>query len=145
LRLPEELAERASREADSLGISFSDFVIHALDKALGGEGDSSILFLKNLAAWTEKTFDKSAFPEDVTLRVFHHVRDDAALKKEYDELVAGTDSEPSRVRITSLHRRVGLMVKRVLHAEVRGRSLPLDAREHLIQSHALLTPGEKKA
>jgi hypothetical protein len=76
--------------------------------------------------------------------VFLHLRDSMDLRAEYDKLISDEEGNRSGIRVSSLHRRIGLMVKRVLHAEVKGRSLPLDFREHLIISHALLTPERTK-
>lgn len=143
LRLAEDLLVRALEEADRLGVSFNEFVIHALEQALGNEGDPAIAFLADLAEWIEATFDRRDFPADVTLRVFHHIRDDRLLRARYNELIRKDDGGTDFEALISVHRRIGRLVKRVLGAELSGRSVPLDPREHLIRSHALLVPGRE--
>jgi hypothetical protein len=143
VRLPAELIERAQDEADALGVSFNEFTVYALGVALGGQpGDASMAFLKDVAAWVRMRFSKADFPPDVTLVVFHHIQEDGILWDRYLKVVSDETGERDSALVTSLHRRIGRMVKRVLGAEVFGRSLPLDPDEHLIQSHALLRPGD---
>lgn len=141
VRLPQELARRAENEAFRLGLSFSDYVLNALRQALGDGGDPAIDFLRRLAIWLEGEFDPHNFPPDVTLRVFHHIRDSAALRREYEALITRADGRRDWEAVAGLHRRIGLLVKVVLGAEVIGRSLPLDPGEHLVRTHSLLRPG----
>ena len=140
LRISSDVAREVDDEADRLGITFTDFMVHAAQLALGRNGDPAIDFLKSLSRWIEKTYDKTFFPADVTLQVFHHIRDDAQFRHQYDALTTTETGEKDWDAVISLHRRIGRMVKRVLNARVVARSLPLDPEEHLIKTHALLAP-----
>jgi len=144
IRLSDDLLTRVLEEADRLGVSFNEFAVHALERALGNEGDESIVFMTDLAFWLEQNFNRHAFPEDVTLQVFHHIRDDRNLRARYRALIRNADGGTDPEKLTGMHRRIGRLVKRALDAEVFGRSLPLDPEEHLIRSHALLRPGKEQ-
>lgn len=139
VRLPAEVVEAAEHWGDALGLSFTDVVEMALRDKLPDLGDSpAFTLLTAVRDWLE-TFDKQDFPQDVTLRVFQHIQDDPQLWQLY---LRATDDRSDSAKVGSVHRRIGKAVKLVLGAKVVGRSLPLDPDEHVIQSHALLVPGD---
>lgn len=141
-RIDRGLAERAGAEADVRAITFSEFVAFSLKQTLGEEMDPEYAFAREIAVWLRKNYSVEKFPEDVTLRVFHRIRDFPQWRGNYRELIRGTDGEADcDVRI-ALHRRIGRLVLRVLDAEVVGRSEALDPEEHIIKSHALLRPRQ---
>lgn len=144
LRMPRDLADRVGCETERLGITFTDFMLYATRRALGETGDMSFELLKELSAWVEYTFNKDNFPQDVTLRVFHHIRDTQELRGRYERLITRDSGDRDWDALSRLHRRIGRLVKRVLDAEVVARSLPLDPGEHLIKSHALLKPRKTR-
>jgi len=148
VRLSAELAASVEKESAALGLTFNDYAAHALRLALTGKRDATIPFLKALAAWTRKRHAGQDFPQDVTLTVFHHIRDTRAVRRAYDRLTTDAAGRKDREAVWSLHRRIGLLVKRVLNAEVMGRSLPHDPAEHLVTTFSLLGPSastEKEA
>lgn len=140
LRVPTELAENVDTEASRLGITVTDFMAYAARCVLGEPPDPAIRFLMELSKWIEATFDKQAFPSDVTLRVFHHIRDTEEFRGQYNVLIKNEHGARDPSAVTSLHRRIGRLVKRVLNAEVIARSVPLNPDEHLVTTHALLVP-----
>ncbi len=139
IRLPADLAIRAEAFAGQTGMTLSEFVVHSMDLALGGKGDPAIAFMARVRSWVISSY-ASSFPEDVTLRVFQHIRSDSELYAAYLDSIDSNDPERAYEMRTSLHRRIGLMVKRLLNATVVGRSLPLDPSVNLITSCALLRP-----
>ena len=145
IRVSQDLLERVNTTAGRLGISFNEFATHALEVALGNKGDENIGLLADLTQWVEGNFDRTAFPPDVTLLVFHHLRDDRKLRRKYDASIHDPSGRTNWDALISVHRRIGRMVKRVLAAEVFGRSLALDPKEHLIKAHALLRPSSVKS
>jgi hypothetical protein len=146
-RIPVSLIERAEVLANEAGMSLNDLLVHALDRELGGGGDPMIRLLAALRTWVRNTFE-AGFPVDVTLKTFQHLRADPVLWSAYEKCICDANGNLVPERRSGLHRRIGLLVKRVLKAEVVGRSLPLNVKEHLISSYALLqasglqvTPG----
>lgn len=139
IRLPADLATRAEAFAGQTGMTLSEFVVHSMDLALGGTGDPAIAFMARVRSWVLSSY-ANCFPEDVTLRVFQHIRSDRDLYAAYVGCIDSNDAERAYEMRTSLHRRIGLMVKRLLNATVVGRSLPLDPSVNLITSCALLRP-----
>ena len=147
VRLPTELAARVEEESASVGLTFNDYAVYALERLLSNshEPDASFPFLRQLAKWTGETYGGKPFPNTVTLEVFHHIRDTKDLREAYDRLLA---NDVDRQAIRSLHRRIGLMVKRVLNAKVEGRSAPRDPRKDLVTTFSYLAPakpGEEEA
>ena len=147
VRLPTELAARVEAESANVGLTFNDYAVYALERLLSGsnEPDACFLFLRQLAQWTRETYRGKSFPTTVTLEVFHHIRDTEDLRKAYDRLLA---NDVDRQAIRSLHRRIGLMVKRVLKAKVEGRSAPRNPQRDLVTTFSYLvpaTPGEEEA
>ena len=140
VRIDRGLAERAAAEADTLGITFSEFVAVSLKQSLGEEPEPECAFSRTIAAWLREDYGAGEFPEDITLRVFHRIRDFRSWRRSYQELIRGLDGEVDYDALIALHRRIGRLVLRVLNAEVVGRSEPLDPEEHIIKSHALLRP-----
>lgn len=139
IRLPKEIAQRAEEFAGQTGMTLSEFIVHSMDLALGGKGDPSIAFMARARSWILTSYTND-FPEDVTLRVFQHIRSDPDLYAAYQNCIESSDPQRAYEMRTSLHRRIGLMVKRLLNATVVGRSLPLDPSVNLITSCALLRP-----
>ncbi len=140
VRVPDDLAVRIDAFAAQTGMTWNELITHALDLMLGGQGDPAIAFLTQVRAWVQATYRSDAFPEDVTLRVFQHIRSDDRLFATYQACLASAGPANAYQMKASIHRRIGLMVKRVLNATVIGRSLPLDPAVNLISSCALLRP-----
>lgn len=140
VRIDRDLADRAATEADVLGVTFSELVAVSLKRTLGEEPEPGYVFAQEIAFWLRENYGTGDFPEDVTLRVFHRIRDFPQWRAEYQQLIRGIDGGVDYDALIALHRRIGRLVLRVLDAEVIGRSEPLDPEEHLIKSHALLRP-----
>lgn len=140
-RLPEDLVAAAEERAADIGITLTDLLADALAKELNMPRQPTTALSAEVSAMIMTTYDRRNFPMDVTLDVFRHIRDDAGLRKLYDDALDDGTGSPDRHRRWSVHRRIGRIVKRRLGAKVVGRSLPLDPAVELIESHALLAPG----
>jgi len=132
------MVEAAQQEALQLGLTFNDVVEAAMAAHLDMSGNKIHLVLQAVRDYLVAAYpDRRGFPQDVTLRVFRHIRDDEHMWSLYQAAVGQNDES---VR-DSLHRKIGKAVKSVLGATVVGRSLPLDSAVELIRSHALLVAG----
>lgn len=142
VRLTEAMVDAAERWGSALGLTFADVVELALIRHLGLDDDPSFELVVAVRDYLlEKYPDRLGFPQDVTLEVFKHIRDDRELRALYAQAVAaGPDKDQA---VASLHRRLGKAVKLVLNATVVGRSLPLDPEQFLITTHALLIPTDQ--
>lgn len=138
IRLPVDVIQAAERWAEAQGLTFTDAVEIALRDAHGMTQAPTFALLSALRDHVSATYDPAAFPQDVTLRVFHYMRSRPPLWALYQ---AATDHGADPSAVGSVHRRIGKGVKHALGAQVVGRSLPLDPAEHVIKSHALLAPG----
>ena len=140
VRLPETLAVAVENCGADLGLTFTDVVERALRAHLGLPTDPALDLMAQIRLRLRARYpDLTGFPQDVTLEVFKDIRDLKPLRELYDRaLDSGGDAEEA---LASLHRRIGKGVKLVLKATVVGRSLPLNAEEVLIQTHALLVPS----
>jgi hypothetical protein len=96
--------------------------------------------MTDLKQWVEKKWKCKSFPQNVTLQVFRQIRSDKTLFKKYQKAIANSERQPDDQKQAQVNRRIGKMVKRVLKAKVIGRSLPLNRKEELIETHALLEP-----
>lgn len=139
-RTSTELAQEVQDRADELGVTASDVIADAVCRYLGRSPLTKLQLVIALAALIDKNFDKKSFPADVTLKVFKFILEDPKLRRLYDEAIRGPDGVPDAEKRAVVHREIGRMVKRRLNAKVTGRSVPLDPKEHLIESHALLAP-----
>ncbi len=138
LRMPERLFDKAAAEASRQGVAFNTFVVNAVRKALG-EDDGSVQLLDAVAKWLKAKYPPlKAFPLNVTLEVFHHIRDDKKLRTLYDGIVLDRKGDKNYDALVPLHKNIGLLVKTLLNAKVIGRSLPLDPEENLIKTYSLL-------
>lgn len=139
VRLTEAMVDAAERWGSALGLTFTDVVELALISHLNLAGNPSFELVEAVRDYLLGKYpERLDFPQDVTLEVFKHIRDDTKLRALYEQaLAAGPDREEA---VASLHRRLGKAVKLVLNATVVGRSLPLDPVEFLITTHALLIP-----
>ncbi len=138
LRMPERLFDKATAEASRQGTTFNTFVVNAVRKALG-EDDGSVQLLDAVAKWLKaKYLPRKDFPLNVTLEVFHHIRDDRRLRKLYDSIVLDRHGDRNYDALVPLHKNIGLLVKTLLNAQVVGRSLPLEPEENLIKTYSLL-------
>lgn len=140
-RLPGDLVTAAEERAADLGITLTDLLADALAKELNMPRQPTTALSAEVSAMILTTYDRRSFPTDVTLDVFRRIRDDAGLRKLYDQAIDDGTGAPDRHRRWSVHRRIGRIVKRRLRAKVVGRSLPLDPAVELIETHALLAPG----
>ena len=137
LRLPADLYGKADKEAARQGIAFNTFVANAIRSAVGEE-DKAAKLLEEVAKWLRSKFTEDNFPEDVTLRVFHYIRDDRKLRKLYDAIVIDSAGRKNYDALVPLHKGVGLLVKTILNAKVKGRSVEHDPGVHLLKTYALL-------
>ena len=85
--------------------------------------------------------NQTGFPQDVTLQTVRTVRDDPNLRRLYDEAIRDQAGEIDVTQKEILHRLIGRTIRRVLNADVIGRSVELDPNEELIKTHALLVPS----
>jgi len=143
VRLPDELAERISREADQLGVTFNALVVNALNESLGDGGDKSIDLLKELSSWLRQNYSPKSFPSNITFQTFQHIIREKRLRKQYDGIIHKGSGEKDFKALISLHRRIGRLVKTVLKADVNGRIIGLDPGKYLIKSYSKLVPGKK--
>ena len=141
IRMPVSIVEAAQTKADAMGITFNDLVVHALCRLLGLSRCDPVPFLSSLSDWVLSEFSPDCFPEDVTLKVFRHIRQAPELFARYRALIDDSDGRRDERAKGGLHRRIGKVVKNVLRARVVGRSAPLNPEEDLIKSHALLRPS----
>ncbi len=140
LRLEENIVQQINTKCDEIGMSFNDFILYALNVQFGIENDNSLELLKLLAQWIRKHYSKDSFPDDITLRVFHQIRDSEQLSKIYNSIIYGEKKLKNIQLMISLHRRIGRMVKMILNAKVKARSIPLDPELNLIKTYSLLEP-----
>ena len=138
LRLEETIVDQVNYKCDEIGMSFNDFVLYAINVQLGIEDDNSMKLLQLLAKWIRKNYTVDLFPADITLQTFHYLRDTAELKKIYDKIVYPKTNEKNINAMISLHRRIGRMVKTILKAKVKSRSVPHDPEVHLIKTFSYL-------
>ena len=141
LRLEDSIVEKINLKCNDIGMSFNDYVLYAINVQLGIEDDNSMDLLQLLAKWIRENYKEDSFPDNITLQTFHHLRDTKELKKIYDKIVITKKGKKNDVARISLHRRIGRMVKTILKAKVKGRSIPLDQSEHLIQTFSFLEPN----
>jgi hypothetical protein len=139
-RLPDDVVAAAEERAAELGLTLTDLLADVLAKEFKMPRQPSTALSAEVSSLIASTFDPKHFPMDVTLEVFHRIRDDADLRRLYDQAISDDAGQPDRHRRWSVHRRIGRIVKRRLGAKVIGRSLPLDPSVDLIESHALLQP-----
>ncbi|MFZ2655875.1 MAG: hypothetical protein WAX69_13170 [Victivallales bacterium] len=143
IRLPMELYEKAGGKAASQGMAFNTFVVNTIRHAVG-ETDKSAKLLEEVAKWVKANYPPGkSFPDDVTLLTFHHIRDDRKLRKLYDQIVLDSAGKKNYDALVPLHKGIGLLVKTLLNAKVKGRSLELDPKENLIKTYSLLTKQTK--
>ncbi len=119
-------------------MSFNDFAIYALNAQLGDIDDKSMVLLEKLAKWVLDNNTKNKFDDDITLQVFHHLRDTAELRSVYDNIVYPDQGKKDVDAMISLHRRIGRMVISVLDAKVKSRSKPINPEIHLIRTFSYL-------
>ncbi len=143
VRVARDVLEAAQAKADELGVTLNDIIDAGLRKELGMKPNPKLQFLSDVAERLRADFpSKKAFPNDVTLRVFHAIRDDPGLRSSYEQLIGARGGGINEQAKEDIHRQIGKLVPRVLGAKVMGRSLPLDPAVHLIKTHALLAPGD---
>jgi hypothetical protein len=143
VRLPREVVDAAEAKAGELGVTLGDLIDAGLRRELGMKPNPKLQFLLDVAERLRADVpNRKSFRSDVTLQVFHAIRDDASLRSSYDQLISGPDGTINDRAKEDIHRKVGKLVPRVLGAKVMGRSLPLDPAVHLIKTHALLAPGD---
>jgi len=142
IRLPAGLIDRANERAELLGVSFSDVVTDTLATGLGFPRDPLVALLSELGS-VVFTWFQGDFPPDVTRRVFLEIQSAPLLKELYDEAIAGEGGRPDDHRRNSVHREVGKLMRRLLHADPDGRALCPPGERELIQSYALLKPRPK--
>ena len=141
LRLPQDLFLKADKEAVRQGIAFNTFVANAIRNAVGEE-DKAAKLLDEVAKWVKTKYLNKEFPDDVTLKAFHHIRDDKKLRKLYDKIVTDSTGGKNYDKLVPLHKGIGLLIKTLLNAKVKGRSLPLNPEENLIKTYSILTKEE---
>ena len=134
IRFPKELHDALHSEGEKFGATVNDMVVLAVSKFLGMPDQSAYDFFSALREWVVQTYDSNGFPEDVTLQVFHHIRDTPDVLAAYKRF-AQTQEEKE-----VLHRRIGKLVKNALGAAVKGVSAPLDPAEHIIKTYSQLVP-----
>lgn len=137
LRISEELYNKVNKEAEKLGLNFNTFVANAIRKALNEE-DKSAKLLDAIAKWLKDNYSWENFPEDVILKAFHHIRADKKLRKLYDQIVLDSAGRKNYDVLVPLHKNIGLLVKTLLNAKVKGRSIEHDPEIHLLKTFALL-------
>ena len=139
LRLPSAVVDGIEQIAAETGLTFSDVVEVALRKELNMPVNALHELILEASAWLRSRYPTGTqFPQDVTLRTVHQIRDEPVLRALYDGAVSNGSGSVDPDARHVVHRQVGRMVKRVLGARVVGRSNPLDPSVHLISSHALL-------
>ena len=143
IRLPAAMAELAEQAAIDEGLTFNDIVEIAVAKHLGLPLNPAFELLEAVRDYLQAEYPPGgAFPQDVTRRVFRHLRTNKKLWAKYLAAIEGKDGQADERLRGAVHRRIGKRVKAVLGAVVVGRSLPLDPAVELIRSHALLAPGD---
>lgn len=139
IRLPRSIVDKAQTEATNLGLTFADVVETALGTYFKMKPNPRTDILLKVAELLKKDY-RDSYPQDVTLQVFRKIRSDDSLLRAYKAAISdptGTESENLKA---TLHRQIGLCVRRVLGAKVIGRSVELDPNIELIKTHALLEP-----
>jgi hypothetical protein len=133
LRIPNALYEEIQSEAKSIGFTTNNYIISILNsRHIGGDAIGA-KFYKKISKWILNNYSKDNFPPDITLKVFHHIKNDSETYNNYKEIVS--KSKDAKI---SLHRKIGIMVKDILGAKVTGRSVPLDPEENLIKTYSFL-------
>ncbi len=141
VRLPRQVVEATELKAVSLGLTFADIVEAGLRKEIGMDANPRMELLKQIAQWLTNQYpNKDSFPQDVTLSVFRQIRDDLAIRKDYQAAITDPSGKENDDLRWTLHRQIGQCVRRVLDARVIGRSVELDPKVELIKTHALLVP-----
>lgn len=139
IRLPRTCVDRAQEEAADLGLTFSDIAEKALMKYFNLPSNPRTEMLIDIAELLRTDYADD-FPRDVTLEVFRKIRSTDSLFKTYKAAITDPSGSENDDLKATLHRQIGLCVRRVLGAKVIGRSVELDPNIELIKTHALLEP-----
>lgn len=141
IRLPRPIVDATETKAAELGLTFADVVEALLRKETQMEPNPKTNMLLKVASLLVELYpNKDDYPRDVTLQVFRAIRADDALLKIYRAAITDPSGSESDNLKATLHRQIGLCVRRVLGAKVIGRSVELDPKIELIKTHALLEP-----
>ena len=142
MRLPEGVLDAGTRKADSLGLTFTEYVILLICRDTGLDLDAKAALMAAAYTYVTATVDARNFPLDVTRLIFRHIRDDGELRALYDAATRDAAGKLDTERKWVVNRQMGKAIRVWLGAEKKGRNDgPLDDDE-LIDSHALLAPSD---
>lgn len=142
VRLPVEVLEVLTEKAAPRAVSeyAAELLAKAAGAALSGPAKAHRDFKNQVLQWVGENFDSKRFPRDAIHKAFIHAASNARLRRLHDTAICGEDGQPDRYRKATLHRQTGQGIRRVLGAEVDGRSAPLDGSA-FIESFTYLVPG----
>jgi len=141
IKLPRELVDAVEHRANELGLTFADVLEAGLRKEVNMPTNPRTDLLTQVGQWLLEQYpDKKGFPAEVTLTVFRKIKADSSFWTVYEAAITNSSGEEDESLRWTLHRQIGQAVRRVLDAQVIGRSVELDPEVELIKTHALLVP-----
>ncbi len=132
-----ELEQRASDQ----GVTFNDALDQILCEFFELPRDPVIALNSHISQWLEtEGYIGNDFPEDIIFLVFEMIRTTDATLSLYQNSVQEQGEG-------IVNRRIGLFVKQMLNAAVKGRSVPFTKKQreqfgYLIKSYSFLKPSK---
>lgn len=133
IRLNETLIKQIDKKATEHGIGFNNMVGFILQEYFSMKQEPIHELISKIYTWLNNNYSPQNFPEDITEIVFKRIREDELWFSLYNQSVEALNK-------TSVNRRLGLSIKRILLAEVKSRSLPISDKKSLIKSYSFLKP-----
>ena len=140
IRFKTDVYNEINKKAEEQGVTFNDALEQILKGFFDLPQDPVIELNGQIKCWLDsKGYTPSRFPEDVILLTFEMIRESQVCLDLYHRSV----SEHGEGVV---NRRIGLFVKHILKATVRGRSVPFGKKKiakhgYLIKSYSFLKPS----
>ena len=141
IRFKDTLFHKIAQLANERGLTFNDVLEQILKEYFDIPQDPVVQLNSMISQWlNDEGYSKTNFPEDIIFLVFEMIRTTPNCLQQYGiatlELGEGI-----------VNRRIGLFVKQILNAEVKGRSVPFGKKKikqkgYLIKSYSFLKSKE---
>jgi hypothetical protein len=141
IRFKTSVYEKLEQRAIDQGVTFNDALDQILSEFFELPQDPVIELNSHISQWLEtEGYIGTEFPEDIIFLVFEMIRTTDAILSLYQNSVLEQGEG-------IVNRRIGLFVKQMLNADVKGRSVPFTKKQreksgYLIKSYSFLKPSK---
>jgi len=143
IRFKTSVYEKLEQRAIDQGVTFNDVLDQILSEFFELPQDPVIELNGHISQWLEtEGYIGNEFPEDIIFLVFEMIRTTDSILSLYQNSVLEQGEG-------IVNRRIGLFVKQMLNADVKGRSVPFTKKQRkqsgfLIKSYSFLKPSKSK-